>query len=64
VVKNGTTNYAESDSMANIAGAVSKLSVTALVDLAANDYVELFAYQNSGGNLNVTEKMFGALLFG
>lgn len=28
------------------------VSVTALVSLAVNDYVELFVYQSSGGNLN------------
>jgi hypothetical protein len=34
------------------------------VDLSARDYVGLFAFQNSGGNLNVTQQSFGALLFG
>ncbi len=29
------------------------LSCFAIEDLAANDYVELFAYQSSGGNLNI-----------
>jgi hypothetical protein len=28
-------------------------SVSQIVELAVNDYVELFAYQNSGGNVNV-----------
>ena len=28
-------------------------SVSQIVELAVNDYVELFAYQNSGGNLNI-----------
>jgi hypothetical protein len=32
--------------------------------LAAGDSMELFAFQNSGGNLNVTQQSFGALLFG
>jgi hypothetical protein len=49
---NGTTTLA-TDLTAPISGVVTVLSVATIYDLAATDYVEVVAYQNSGGNLNV-----------
>ena len=40
------------------------LTVFAPISLAANDYVELFAFQNSGGNLNVTPALWVAFRSG
>ena len=39
------------------------LETTVLVDLAANDYVELMVEQNSGGSLNVMSSDFGSNYF-
>lgn len=50
---NGTTTIAIQDILALVGGAVTILSVPFEYELAAGDYVELVAYQNSGGNLNV-----------
>lgn len=35
------------------AGLVARLEVTTLYEFAVNDYVEVVAYQDSGGNLNL-----------
>lgn len=55
VVKNGTTALAEISTTALGGGNVAKLAIDAAEYLAAGDYVELNAYQDSGGNLNTVQ---------
>jgi hypothetical protein len=51
---NGATNAAISKTnAAQTASAPTVLTVTTIMDLAVNDYLELAALQNSGGSLNV-----------
>jgi hypothetical protein len=50
---NGTTIFAIHTVDAN-SSTVTDIAITTGYQLAANDYVELVAAQNSGGNLNVT----------
>jgi hypothetical protein len=51
--KNGT-RFKDGNTMVNTPSGVSSV-VSALVDLnGSTDYVEIFTYQNSGGNLDVT----------
>lgn len=42
----------------------SALSVTAIIEAAANDYFELNAYQSSGGNLDVQKGFLAAVWMG
>lgn len=49
---NGGSYYAEITYSAQ-AGTQTEVLVVTLLDLALNDYVELIAYQSSGGSLNV-----------
>ncbi len=51
--KNNTSIEAAEQRSAVGAGATEYMVVSALVDMAVNDYVQLKAYQTSGGNLNV-----------
>lgn len=37
-----------------VSGLAARVTVSTLVDLAVNDFVELFAFQDSGGALNVS----------
>lgn len=50
---NGSTIFKAQRSNSNSASASTLLSISALYRLAAGDYVELVAFQNSGGALNV-----------
>lgn len=50
---NGTTAIAIQTAPA-VSGSTHELTVSTLWDFAVNDYVELMAFQSSGGNLNVT----------
>ncbi|MBI4637673.1 MAG: hypothetical protein HY727_15150 [Candidatus Rokubacteria bacterium] len=50
---NGVTVIARATEPTNSGTAVTELAVATVYDLAATDYVELIAYQDSGGNLNV-----------
>jgi hypothetical protein len=52
VMKNGTTYYSTAEITAGSSSRPA-LTITALVDLAAGDYVEIIGFQDSGGNLNV-----------
>lgn len=55
LMKNGTTYLENSGFQAPTGTGVSALvSLTTLVYLAVNDYVELYAYQDSGGSLATT----------
>lgn len=49
---NGATYIAEA-SFAPVSGTETEVFLTTVYDLAVGDYVELIAYQTSGGNLNV-----------
>jgi hypothetical protein len=51
IIKNNTTEYATSRITANSTAETAQ-SVSAVLDLAAGDYVEVQVYQTSGGNLN------------
>jgi hypothetical protein len=64
IIKNGTTTYATNVCPVSSAAAATALACTALVDLAASDYVTLNAAQNSGGNLNASNQFFHAILLG
>lgn len=55
---NGTTYYDKLAFPNNGAGNTFEAQITKLLSLAAGDYVELFAYQDSGGNLNVGDVTF------
>ena len=56
---NGSTLKAQSvDANAPATGVTPVIQVSTLVDLSASDYVELMAYQDSGGALNVTDAKF------
>lgn len=50
---NGTTVIAAENRTSAAAGTATKMGVHVVYDLAASDYVELLALQNSGGSLNV-----------
>ena len=50
--KNGSTIY-YSEGFASGSGLNSTLPVMVVVDLAANDYLELFVFQNSGTSVNI-----------
>lgn len=50
---NGVTVIAQHDERRNSAGGATALTVTTLYRLGVGDYVELCAYQDSGGALNV-----------
>lgn len=52
VYKNGTVHGQVSENY-NTASASTMLNITIEIELAVDDYVELYAYQNSGGNLDV-----------
>lgn len=52
VYKNGTVHGQVSENH-NTASASTMLNITIEIELAVDDYVELYAYQNSGGNLDV-----------
>lgn len=54
VYLNGTTNLAVNRKNNLGAGTQTWVHISTLEDLSAGDYVELHAYQDSGGNLNVT----------
>jgi hypothetical protein len=52
IMKNGTA--VATQNMQNIgAGAAAIMTVSAILSLAVNDYLQFRAYQNSGGNLNI-----------
>jgi hypothetical protein len=63
--KNGTTYYSSFrvNALADATAGVHA-DVTAMVDLAASDYVELVATEVSGINLNVSTAAFGMFLIG
>lgn len=50
---NGATLIAVDDRTA-VNGAATRLNITKIYSLSAGDYLEAYAYQNSGGNLNVS----------
>lgn len=51
---NGTTYIAIANQMAITTAAIpTRMTISTIYDLAVNDYVELRAYQSSGGDLNV-----------
>ena len=50
---NGSTYVASQGSSSMGATLTTVVNVTTVLDLAANDYVELIGYQSSGGALNV-----------
>ena len=63
--KNGSSTQATCrDSQAPASGVTPTVQVVAFVQLAASDYVELMAYQDSGGALNVTDAKFSMTLLG
>jgi hypothetical protein len=49
---NGATIIAQ-ETVAPVNGAATEMTVATIYELAANDYVELLAYQNSGGALAI-----------
>jgi hypothetical protein len=51
---NGSTTIANQTAQALAGSLNTALTVSTIYELAAGDYVELLAYQNSGGNLDVT----------
>lgn len=53
VVKNGTTYVAQANESTPTSSASAILNVSVEVALEVDDYVELYAYQNSGDNLDV-----------
>lgn len=53
ILKNGLTDYAVDARDAN-RNVYHSANVSCLVDLGAGDYASLFAWQNSGGALNLT----------
>jgi hypothetical protein len=55
VRKNGTTYQPNTIEFpgSSVSGCEPGATVSAIVDLAVNDYLELMAYQNSGGSLNI-----------
>ena len=56
---NGTTYLANQNNVP-VPGVTHNMVTTALARLAVNDYVEMIAYQTSGGNLNVNANAFTA----
>lgn len=52
IIHNGSTVYASTRTDA-VASGKTNITVSTLVSMAVNDYVELIAYQSSGGALNV-----------
>jgi hypothetical protein len=50
---NGTTRISEATAPSSGASTYSQLQVGAQYSFAANDYVEMYAWQNSGGSLNL-----------
>jgi hypothetical protein len=60
---NGTTIIGQESQLTASAGTVSRLAINVPYDLAANDYVELLALQNSTGALNASGGL-GATWFG
>jgi len=63
--KNGSSTQATCrDSQAPATGVTPTVQVTAFVSLAATDYVELMAYQDSGGALNVSDAKLSMVLLG
>lgn len=59
IAKNGSTDVTRTQSPATAAATAHWLNIAALVRLAAGDYVELQALQNSGGNLALTTGVGG-----
>lgn len=55
IFKNGATSLGEQGVPNQSATHAARIGVVTLADLAVNDYVELKAFQDSGGNLNVTK---------
>jgi hypothetical protein len=53
ILLNGTSNIATERAVAASAAANTQLSIATQYPLAAGDYIELTAYQSSGGALNV-----------
>lgn len=52
ILHNGTTTYATTRADAAASGKTN-MTISSILSLAVNDYVELVAYQSSGGALNV-----------
>jgi hypothetical protein len=52
LLKNGTTKVAMTTTPSNTAGSGSIMQVSACLSLAAADYIEVIAFQSSGGPLN------------
>lgn len=50
---NGTATYLAIDKSSSLDSATVDLNPVAVYDLAAGDFIELYVFQNSGGNLNV-----------
>lgn len=50
---NGTTFLAAVSSPSNTAAIATKMQISTIYSMAVNDYVELLALQNSGGNLDI-----------
>lgn len=58
VKKNDTDNSFLGDFITNTGGITPRNGANAVMDLEAGDYLELYAYQNSGGNLDLTSAIF------
>lgn len=61
IVVNGVT-YIAIQTQQPSAGNTTVLSVSTLYNFAVNDYIEVFAYQNSGGNLDVKTGTYTPIL--
>lgn len=59
--KNGTTIFGPSAESSTVGSAIEQHTLSALVNLVAGDYVELFAIQTSGSSLTVTSQQFAAV---
>lgn len=53
ITLNGTTRIAETTVISAGAATFTQLQITAVYSFSASDYIEMFAYQNSGGSLNL-----------
>jgi hypothetical protein len=51
--KNGSTTFAQSE-WGNSASNAPHMNLSSMIDMVAGDYVEVFVFQSSGGNLNIS----------
>ena len=63
IYKNGSLVYV-SELNSGSGGAYAGITISAVLNLVATDYVELFVWQNSGGNLNIDSSDTTANYFG